>query len=343
MLGTSTQDDNSRRAGYFAFELRSCHGTSLPRSRDSGWLNKTGGREKQQLISWSRRGMIEVVASCGRPLRGARPKRIIIPKMLSFGAVGQEVKDMQAALNQHPPTVLALLVEDGIFGSGSLARVKEFQGNNNLAVDGIVGPNTWNKLLTTGPADIAERVGIDCGTHEIGNRAMGENLARQFFAPARVPGTTVFTASFVQQSAATGQSSSNPLRLLSAAQISTAKSVYGNSLDFSRIFISNKTGLGGRPFMIAFPGINQTVQIINCGTFTPGTRLLIHELCHVWQSQHHSDQFKFMGNAVTCQGKAVVDNTAETFFDPDILLHKDHPVQFYFQLMLTSRDLRLCN
>jgi hypothetical protein len=37
-----------------------------------------------------------------------------------------------------------------------------------------------------------------------------------------------------------------------------------------------------------------------------------------------------MGNAVTCQGKAVADNTAETFFDPDILLHKDHPVQFPF-------------
>jgi len=274
--------------------------------------------------------MIEVVARCGRPLRGAKPKRIIIPKMLSFGAVGQEVKDMQAALNQHTPTALALLVEDGIFGSGSLARVREFQGNNNLAVDGIVGPNTWDKLLTTGPSEIAERVGIDCGTHEFGNRAMGESLARQFFSSANVPGTTLSSSSFVQQSAATSQSSTNPLRLLSDAQRNTAKLVYGNSLDFSRIFISNKTGLGGRPFTIAFPDQNQTVQIINCGTFAPSRNLLIHELCHVWQSQHHSDQFKFMRNAVTCQAKALADNAIERFVDPDIKKHKDHPVQFPF-------------
>lgn len=260
--------------------------------------------------------------------------------MLSFGAVGQDVKDMQAALNQHPPTVLALLAEDGIFGSGSLARVREFQGNNNLAVDGIVGPNTWDKLLTTAPAEIAERVGIDCGTHEFGNRAIGESLARQFFGSTNVPGTTLFSAS-VQQSAATSQSSTNPLRLLSDAQRNTAKLVYGNSLDFSRIFISNKTGLGGRPFTMAFPDQNQTVQIINCGTFAPSQRLLIHELCHVWQSQHHSNQFKFMGNAVTCQAKAVADNTIERFVDPDVKKHKDHPVQFPFSAYAYKPGLTL--
>ena len=159
--------------------------------------------------------------------------------MLSFGAVGQDVKDMQAALNQHPPTVLALLAEDGIFGSGSLARVREFQGNNNLAVDGIVGPNTWDKLLTTAPAEIAERVDIDCGT------------------------------------------------------------------------------------------------------FAPGQRLLIHELCHVWQSQHHSNQFKFMSNAVTCQAKAVADNTIERFVDPDVKKHKDHPVQFPFSAYAYKTGLTL--
>lgn len=261
--------------------------------------------------------------------------------MLSYGAVGQAVKDMQTALNKHPPTVLPLLAVDGIFGPKTLARVREFQGNNKLVVDGIVGPNTWNKLLTTEPVKIAERVGIDCGTHDIGNKAMGENFARQFFGSMNTPSTMAFNAPFARHTAAATQSSVNPIRMLTEPQKNKAKLVYGNSLDFSRIFISNKTGLGGRPFTIAFPDKNQIVQIMNCGTFSPSDKLLIHELCHVWQSQHHSDQFKFMGNAVICQGKAVADNTTETFVDPDILLHKDHPVQFPFSAYAYKPGLTL--
>ena len=36
---------------------------------------------------------------------------------------------------------------DGIFGSGTEKAVISFQKNNELAVDGIVGKNTWRKLL----------------------------------------------------------------------------------------------------------------------------------------------------------------------------------------------------
>jgi len=36
---------------------------------------------------------------------------------------------------------------DGIFGSNTLNAVKEFQSNNNITADGIVGENTWNLLL----------------------------------------------------------------------------------------------------------------------------------------------------------------------------------------------------
>ncbi|MDH3466607.1 MAG: peptidoglycan-binding protein [Gammaproteobacteria bacterium] len=264
-----------------------------------------------------------------------------MPKMLSYGAVGQEVRDMQAALNNHPPTGLPLLAVDGIFGPRTLARVKEFQGNSKLAVDGIVGPNTWSKLLTTKPAEIANRVGINCGTHDAGSRAIGEGLAKEFLSFANPSSAASPQSRFVQGTTAAAQSSSNPIRMLTDAQKTTAKSVYGNSLDFSRIFISNKTGLGGRPFTIAFPDSNQIVQIMNCGTFSPSQKLLIHELCHVWQSQHHSDQFKFMSNAVKCQGKAVADNTTETFVDPDILLHKDHPVQFPFSAYAYKPGLTL--
>lgn len=36
---------------------------------------------------------------------------------------------------------------DGIFGSGTYSAVKAFQANNGLSADGIVGQNTWRKLL----------------------------------------------------------------------------------------------------------------------------------------------------------------------------------------------------
>ena len=36
---------------------------------------------------------------------------------------------------------------DGIFGSGTEKAVMSFQKNNGLAIDGIVGKNTWEKLL----------------------------------------------------------------------------------------------------------------------------------------------------------------------------------------------------
>ncbi|UUU31846.1 peptidoglycan-binding protein [Streptomyces sp. CA-210063] len=38
---------------------------------------------------------------------------------------------------------------DGIFGSGTAAKVKQFQKSRGLAADGVVGPNTWSKLVMT--------------------------------------------------------------------------------------------------------------------------------------------------------------------------------------------------
>lgn len=37
---------------------------------------------------------------------------------------------------------------DGIFGTQTKNAVKVFQGNKRIAVDGIVGPRTWDAFLT---------------------------------------------------------------------------------------------------------------------------------------------------------------------------------------------------
>jgi peptidoglycan hydrolase-like protein with peptidoglycan-binding domain len=75
-------------------------------------------------------------------------------RLLRLGcAPGSDVAALQTDLNQvqySPGQVSSyeLLVVDGIFGSKTHQRVKEFQRINLLTQDGIAGPNTLNKLHT---------------------------------------------------------------------------------------------------------------------------------------------------------------------------------------------------
>lgn len=54
------------------------------------------------------------------------------------GSRGEVVKQIQKALNLYP---------DGIFGELTVERVRLFQADNGLKVDGVVGPATLAKLL----------------------------------------------------------------------------------------------------------------------------------------------------------------------------------------------------
>jgi peptidoglycan hydrolase-like protein with peptidoglycan-binding domain len=55
------------------------------------------------------------------------------------------VKSLQYLLNAHG----AHLVVDGFFGSQTDAAVREFQGSHGLVVDGVVGEQTWSRLIVT--------------------------------------------------------------------------------------------------------------------------------------------------------------------------------------------------
>ncbi len=93
-----------------------------------------------------------------------------------------------------------------------------------------------------------------------------------------------------------------------ATEEPAARLVYGGSLNYGDIYISDALGGGGRPFTTYVPLVG---TVINAGPAlfgTPGSnpRLLTHELAHSWQSQHHSDPTQFMVNSIASQAAAGV-------------------------------------
>ncbi|MGN1317296.1 MAG: peptidoglycan-binding protein [Acutalibacteraceae bacterium] len=64
---------------------------------------------------------------------------------VQYGSSGGDVKKLQEALNKNGYK----LDVDGQFGSKTQSAVKDYQKKNGLAVDGIVGKNTWSKLTSS--------------------------------------------------------------------------------------------------------------------------------------------------------------------------------------------------
>ncbi len=98
------------------------------------------------------------------------------------------------------------------------------------------------------------------------------------------------------------------LRRITAAERGVATPVFGTSLNFVRILISDGLGGFGRPFtaFVKLPLLGGFV-VLNCGPGFSGTGnpdLFIHELTHAWQSQHHPNPFQFMVNSAASQALA---------------------------------------
>ncbi len=77
--------------------------------------------------------------------------------IIRIGSRGNFVRILQYLLNYYGANISV----DGVFGGGTQRAVQEFQGANNLTVDGIVGRNTWNKLLNLNPSSEVLRRGSE--------------------------------------------------------------------------------------------------------------------------------------------------------------------------------------
>ena len=67
------------------------------------------------------------------------------PTTIKKGSKGQVVKNGQALLLAHGNDPKGL---DGDFGPNTETATKAFQKAKSLSEDGIIGQNTWGKLLT---------------------------------------------------------------------------------------------------------------------------------------------------------------------------------------------------
>ena len=79
---------------------------------------------------------------------------------ISYGSQGSDVTELQKLLNQNGYS----LAEDGIFGTKTQEAVKNYQQKNNLAVDGVVGTNTWGALTKASSGTTAQQSNATSGT-----------------------------------------------------------------------------------------------------------------------------------------------------------------------------------
>ena len=69
---------------------------------------------------------------------------------LRLGSTGDAVRQVQSCLNNISTRLPSIprLLEDGVFGNATLNAVRIFQQIFGLTVDGVVGPMTWDRIMT---------------------------------------------------------------------------------------------------------------------------------------------------------------------------------------------------
>jgi hypothetical protein len=85
---------------------------------------------------------------------------------------------------------------------------------------------------------------------------------------------------------------SSNARYLAFKEIEIAKSVFGDTVPYSKVYITDGLGLDGRPYTLPRPATSRE-YIVHAGdgyygmSFRPeDKKTLVHELTHVWQGEH---------------------------------------------------------
>lgn len=226
-----------------------------------------------------------------------------MPSQVSLNAKGPDVRLCQSALNGHVPSKLPRLVEDGLFGMNTQARVKEFQTSVRLRADGVVGAMTWSKLLLVPTAmKSSEAKGCQCGNSPASAALMGSML-QNYQSLATALGITTPFDEAAKYSTVTTSPLPNNARAVNLGEKGVLIPVFGSSIDFSTVLVTTLTGMGGRAFVATVPspffGL-PAIQIVNAG-HSPTDETLLHEFTHVWQSQHAASPLAYMVSAVFVQ------------------------------------------
>jgi peptidoglycan hydrolase-like protein with peptidoglycan-binding domain len=217
-------------------------------------------------------------------------------KLLERGNAVQAVQLALISLNLPMPKSAHnyKALPDGIFGQETLAAVKTFQRDNGLVPDGIVGKHTMtvlDRLFSVQPVRRHHHCG-NCyhrsGPHLSPEIAMGAfsraDTGDHIRPPTQLP------------------------RFMTDEERNKAQSVFGNSLNFVQILISDALGIDGRAFVTIVPKITDgqpDMCLVNWGP-SPSDGTFFHELTHVWQSQHHAARPAFMANAIISQTTAAI-------------------------------------
>jgi hypothetical protein len=270
------------------------------------------------------------------------------------GAVGAHVGKIQQALIQLDSARIdsSELVTQR-YGSSTAAAVLAFKTKRNIInrnyqtkPDNIVGKMTIAaldaELLRGEPPSGPLRSMQFCENGNPANRALAMIIQTQFIGSLEesvaAGGTSTSARSSLGIKGLSGRSAFRGFSSLlpsfksfagSPQDTANVRSRFGGSIDFSTVFISNKTGLQGRAFTIGFslPGGVGVVQVMNLGS-SPSEPTVIHEMAHVWQSQHHPDPRAFDGSCVLCQKEALKLNVLESQWNQTLVGKTGFPANF---------------